>query len=144
MQLCSLLTMLAIGSVGCGGSSTTTPPTDDLAATAGGQDLANAGSKDLATAAGAMTASVNVGPGISFSPSSVTIARGGTVTWTWSGGIMHSVTSGTCSGTCTADGKFTSSTQAGGTFQFTFDTSGDFPYFCLVHGAMMTATVHVQ
>ena len=138
MQLCGLMTMLAVGSVGCGGSSSsTTTPGNDLA-------MAAAGNSDMAGAGAGMTASVDVGPGISFSPASVTIARGGTVNWTWSGGIMHSVTSGTCSGTCTANGTFTSATQASGTFSFTFNTSGDFPYFCLVHGAMMTGTVHVQ
>ena len=143
-QLCGLLTILAVCSAGCGGSSSTTAPTEDLSGTAAGGDLATAKTGDMATAGGATTASVSVGPGIAFSPTSVTIARGGVVNWTWTGGIMHSVTSGTCSGACTADGKFASATQASGTFSFTFNTSGDFPYFCVVHGSMMTATVHVQ
>ena len=144
MQLCGLLTMLAVGSVGCGGSTSTSAPTGDLSGTVAGGDLATAKVGDMASAGGATTASVAVGPGIAFSPTSVTIARGGIVTWTWSGTLMHSVTSGTCSGSCTADGTFTSATQSSGTFKFTFNTSGDFPYFCMVHGSMMTGTVHVQ
>jgi plastocyanin len=135
MQLCALVAMLAVGSVGCGGSTSTSAPTQDLSSALPGADL---------TAPVGATAGVAVGPGIAFSPSSVTIARGGTVTWTWSGSLMHSVTSGTCSGTCTADGTFTSVIQSSGNFQFTFNTAGDFPYFCMVHGAMMTGTVHVQ
>ena len=136
MQLWGLVAVLAVGWAGCGGSSTTSAPTNDLSSVVPGSDLA--------TTSGATTAAVSVGPGIAFSPASVSIARGGTVTWTWSGGLMHSATSGTCSGTCTADGTFTSGIQASGTFQFTFNTAGDFPYFCLVHGAMMTGTIHVQ
>lgn len=144
MQLCALATMVAVCSVGCGGSTSTSAPTVDLSGVAAGADLATPAGADLAASGGATTASVAVGPGIAYAPNSVTIARGGTVTWTWSGALMHSVTSGTCSTTCTADGKFTSAIQSSGTFSFTFSTSGDFPYFCMVHGAMMTGVVHVQ
>ncbi len=91
------------------------------------------------------TASVAVAPGIAFSPADVTILHGGTVTWTWSGGVSHSATSGTCvSTTCTPNGTFDSTIKSSGTFQFSFPTAGDFPYYCMVHGSMMTAIVHVQ
>jgi plastocyanin len=151
MQLWAFLgvLVLAIVQVGCGGSGGSQNSADlavkagaDLAVTPGA-DLAVKAGADLATSGGA-TASVAVGPGISFSPASVTIASGGKVTWTWSGALPHSVTSGTCAGTCTPDGKFASTTQTSGTFSFTFPTAGDFPYYCVVHGSMMTATVHVQ
>ncbi len=134
---CAGLTILVLAVGGCGGSTPTSQPTSVSG------DMAIAMITDMAVGGGATNATVSVGPGIAFSPNSVTIARGGTVHWSWSGGLSHSVTSGTCSGTCTPDGKFTSVIQASGTFAFTFGTSGDFPYYCMVHGAMMTAVVHV-
>lgn len=152
-QLRSLIVVLglAIVQVGCGGGGGGGSAGGGGSGGGGsggggssGADLSGQAGVDQGTGGGSMTASVDVGPGIAFSPTSTTIARGGTVTWTWSGGIPHSVTSGTCTSTCTADGKFTSTTQSSGTYSFTFATSGDYPYYCLVHGSMMTATVHVQ
>jgi plastocyanin len=87
-----------------------------------------------------MTASVDVLDN-SYSPATVTILAGGTVTWTWKGGNPHSVTSGTG----TDDNKFPSSAiQTTGTFMQTFATKGNFPYFCKQHGASMSGTVVVQ
>ncbi|MBI3448653.1 MAG: PKD domain-containing protein [Acidobacteria bacterium] len=81
-----------------------------------------------------------------FNPAHPTINQGDTVVWTWmnTGTTPHSVTSGTCSsGFCTADSKFGSAIQSSGTFQNTFNTAGTFPYFCVVHGQSMTASVIV-
>jgi plastocyanin len=76
--------------------------------------------------------------------------------WVWDGS-PHTVTSGSPGA---ADGKFcslpagtavtaaacnsTSYAQGtGATYSFTFTSSGTFPYFCEVHGAMMTGSVVV-
>jgi len=70
-------------------------------------------------------------------PAVDTIAVGGTVTWTWAGG-SHSVAS-------TGSPSFTtSSTQASGTYAFTFTTAGSYSYICGVHGASMSGRVVVQ
>jgi plastocyanin len=69
-----------------------------------------------------------------------TIQAGETVLWTWNNG-PHSTTSGVC---CTADGIWNSGTKNSGTFQHTFPSAGSFPYFCVVHGTMMTGTVVVN
>ena len=76
-----------------------------------------------------------------FSPSTVTVKVGQTVRWVWKGG-SHNVVSGTG---CTEDGKFKSgATQAGGTWDHTFETAGTFAYYCEPHcGAGMTGTVVV-
>jgi len=59
------------------------------------------------------------------------------VTWTWAGG-SHSVES-------TGSPSFTtSSTQASGTYAFTFTTAGSYSYICGVHGASMSGRVVVQ
>jgi plastocyanin len=85
-----------------------------------------------------MTASVTVGPNgtLTYAPASVDIAAGGSVSWTWAGGLSHSVTSDT--------GAFGSSIQASGSFSHTFTTAGTFPYHCMVHGFVMAGTVVVH
>jgi len=62
-----------------------------------------------------------------FSPSSVTIAVGGTVTWTNNDGA-HNVTAN--------GGAFKSPTFSTGTFKFTFAKAGTYPYNCTLHGGM--------
>jgi plastocyanin len=69
-----------------------------------------------------------------FSPSSVTIKVGGTVTWTNNDG-SHNVTA--------SGGAFKSPTFATGTFKFTFTKAGTYPYSCTLHGGM-NGTVIVQ
>ena len=74
----------------------------------------------------------------SFSPSSMTIKVGSTVTWTNAGPSGHTTTSDTGvwdSGTLGAPnggGGYGGGT-AGGTFQFTFHSTGTFSYHCKIH-----------
>lgn len=91
-----------------------------------------------------MTASVMI-TNDQFTAANVTIAVGGTVTWTWnSGGITHNVTfedSGTL-GTGSGD-------KTSGTFQKTFSVAaGTYRYECTIHGVGFTSgmvgTVTVQ
>jgi plastocyanin len=75
-------------------------------------------------------------------PTTVTVAVGGTVTWTWTdtGGIPHSVQS-------LGSPSFTSSEiQAGNgsTYRVTFTEPGTYRYDCAVHGTMMSGTVVVR
>ena len=90
------------------------------------------------------TATVTVGAGgaLAFSPQSVNIAAGGTVTWNWAAGntMLHNVTSGDATPAFAA-----SPTQMSGSFQATFPTAGSFFYFCTVHGRnVMNGTVIVH
>lgn len=74
--------------------------------------------------------------GMAFSPSTITVTAGTTVTWTNKDGVAHTVTSTTS--------LFDSgSISAGGTYSHTFSTAGTFPYLCTVHPTM-TATVKVN
>ena len=71
----------------------------------------------------------------SFMPHTDTVSAGTTVTWTNMDGVGHNVTSNTAvfgSGTIS---------PAGGTFSFTFNTAGTFPYTCTIHGMTGTITV---
>ena len=71
--------------------------------------------------------------------STTTVRAGQTVTWMWVGGA-HSTTSGTC---CTGDRTWDSGVMSNGSFSHTFNSAGNFPYFCTVHGSAMTGMVVV-
>jgi len=63
-----------------------------------------------------------------FSPGSITVRVGSTVTWTHVGNARHTVTAD--------DGSFDSgSLSGGGTFDFTFSAAGTYAYYCRLHGA---------
>jgi plastocyanin len=68
-----------------------------------------------------------------------TIPVGGTVTWTWTGSLPHSVQS-------LGSTSFTSSSvrTASGTYAVVFDTPGTYQYDCAVHGTAMKGTIVVQ
>lgn len=74
--------------------------------------------------------------GMAFSPSTITVTAGTTVTWTNKDGVAHTVTSNT--------GSFDSgSINPNGTYSHMFSTAGTFPYKCTIHPTM-TATVIVN
>jgi amicyanin len=71
-----------------------------------------------------------------FTPATVTIKVGGTVTWTNNGPTTHSVTAD--------DGSFDSGNLSQGkTFSHTFQTAGTFSYHCSPH-PFMKANVVVE
>ena len=92
----------------------------------------------LAAVAGtALAADHAVGiSGFNFSPPSVTVTVGDTVTWTNSDDVPH---------TATADGGTfdTGTLDNGDSNTVTFSTAGSFPYHCSVH-PQMTGTVVVE
>jgi plastocyanin len=73
------------------------------------------------------------GPSVSttdnaFTPASLHIPPGMTVTWVNNGQTAHTVTAD--------DGSFNSHTfQPGATYSHTFTTAGRYPYYCTLHGA---------
>jgi len=72
----------------------------------------------------------------SFSPSSLRIPKGTTVTWKNNDGVSHTSTSNT--------GIWdTGSIAPGGSSTTRFDTVGTFGYHCTIH-PMMTGTITVQ
>jgi plastocyanin len=74
--------------------------------------------------------------GMAFTPATITVNAGTTITWTNQDAVVHTVTSNT--------GAFASgSIGNGGTYSFKFNTAGTFPYHCAVHPSM-TATVIVN
>lgn len=77
-----------------------------------------------------------------YLPYSLTIFTGDTVQWSNTDTAAHTVTSGTPDGG--PDGIFDSSLfMSGDLFEYTFDESGEYPYFCMVH-PWMTGEVIVN
>jgi plastocyanin len=96
------------------------------------------------TPPGGQTRTVNVGVGGALNfvdtaslTSTTTISVGMTVKWTWMTGF-HSTTSTTPG--IWDSGEF----SAPHTFSRTFSQAGNFPYFCTVHGQIMSGTVIVN
>jgi plastocyanin len=82
------------------------------------------------------------GSGNRFSPASVTIPAGTTVTWRWVSGFHNVMPTG--NPTFTGNGAPVSAPT---TFSQTFSTPGTYLYFCVVHGTPssgMRGTIVVQ
>ncbi len=65
-----------------------------------------------------------------FSPSSISVQKGSTVTWTNRDNTAHTVTGNTSGGP--ASGHI----QPGKSYSFTFNSAGTFPYHCAIHPEM--------
>jgi YVTN family beta-propeller protein len=83
--------------------------------------------------------------GFAFQPARLTVPAGAIVRWVNKGAIPHTVTSGPSSRPADAPGRlFEGVLASGASFQHTFATAGDFPYFCRYHEGMgMTGVVTV-
>jgi len=72
--------------------------------------------------------------GMAFSPSSITVVAGTTITWTNKNAVAHTVTSD--------DGLFNSgSIGSGKTYSYTFLTAGTFQYHCSIHPSMISKVI---
>jgi plastocyanin len=86
-----------------------------------------------ATAAGPGVNEVFI-QGMAFTPATITVKAGTTITWTNKDGYAHTVTSDTQ--------LFDSgSVKSNGTFSYTFATAGTFPYHCTIHTSMTAKVV---
>ncbi len=114
----SILALAAILSIAaCSGTSTSAPTNAPSAAPeANAEAIAIAGRR--------------------FSPATIDVAVGTTVTWTNNDAVPHTVTAD--------DAAFASDTLSSGTqFSHTFDVAGTFTYHCSIHSTMIgTVTVH--
>ncbi len=70
--------------------------------------------------------------GFAFSPSTLTVKAGTTVTWTNQDSVPHSVVADTGAPVTFASGTVSS----GGSYTFTFAQAGSYPYHCSIHPSM--------
>jgi plastocyanin len=84
-----------------------------------------------APAAFAANTNVNLTTSKTFSPASVTVAPGDSVTWTWTEARSHNVTSVSAGAETISSG-----TKSSGTYVKTFTTPGTYAYHCTLHSGM--------
>lgn len=134
-----LLAMLAclalgLGAIGCGDEDEDGAG-DDVAAPKATQTT---GKDSKASGKGAQSVSVDV-VDIDYEPREVTVAKGGTITWTNTGDLPHTVTKDDGAGP-----DFSSETlNNGDTYEQTFTTPGTIEYVCKIHPQQRgSITVH--
>lgn len=134
LAFAAMIVLAACGGT-TGGGSTPTPTT----APAGNTPTATA---TTATPSGpTMAVSITSSGTFAFSPATITIKVGTTVTWTNNTSAPHTVTSD--DGTTFDSGASNPISANGGTYSFTFTKAGTFTYHCQIH-PFMKATVIVQ
>lgn len=122
-SLCALISFIVILAGSCGKSSYNSTPTPPAGAGGGG---------------GAAPDAVSIN-GMSFSPKTLTVAKGTVVKWSNNDSYSsHTVTSN--------DGtSFDSKTIiGGGDYSYTASTAGTFEYHCTIHGMAMAGTLIVN
>jgi plastocyanin len=72
--------------------------------------------------------------GMAFSPATLTVSAGTTVTWTNMDGVTHTVTSDS---TLFNSGNILLSA----TYSYKFNTAGTFPYHCSIHPSMKAQVI---
>lgn len=148
--IASLVAVLGIVVVLPNGDSTTTPTV------AFAQNVTNSTTQNATNATTSTTpdkVQVSIVPGASvltddaYSPNPVEVTVGQTVVWTNDDTAFHTVTSGTV-GAADAGKLFDSGLAGpnaliskGKTFEHTFDTAGEYPYFCTLHPAMVGTVI---
>ena len=75
--------------------------------------------------------------GMTYSPASLTVAKGTMIKWTNTDSSPHTVTSN--DGTSFDSGNMNN----GGTFTYTANVAGTFDYHCTIHGLMMSGILIV-
>jgi|GEM_PF-2117823 len=84
-----------------------------------------------APAAFAADTVVNLTTSRTFSPSTIAVSTGDTVTWTWTESRSHNVTA-----TSGQADTWASANKSSGTYVRTFSVAGSFTYSCTLHGGM--------
>jgi amicyanin len=144
LALSALLLLAACGgeSTSTGGTTPTTAPTSTVATTPTiGTTSTPAATATQAGNAQTVMIITDSSGSFAFSPASLTIKAGTTVTWKNTTAASHTVTSD--------DGKSFDSGASNpiaaqtGTFSFTFTTAGTYAYHCAIH-PFMKATIIVQ
>lgn len=113
--VCVLGAVLVVAGCGSSNMGGTPPTTPSVTPSAGGVTVVI---KDFA-----------------FTPASVTIKVGDTVTWRNDDGVPHDAT---------GDGWTSGSISSGQSYTRAFDKAGTYTYVCKVHPAMKAATIIVQ
>jgi plastocyanin len=131
------LTVVSLVVAACGGGASSAPSSGSGSPSAAPSASGASGSGQCATAAGGTTASATVDmAGFAFSPATVSIAAGETVSWTNGDDAPHNATM--IDGACQ-----TGNLSKGETGALTFTAAGTYGYRCTIHPTM-NGTVEVS
>jgi plastocyanin len=139
-RLSALLLVLLFVFGACGSDDgeavATNEPTTENANDAADEnsDGENGGEKDGGKSGASDSGNVVSLKNLKFRPDEITIQKGETVTWKWDENILHNVTK---------KGDFQSENLDEGTFEHTFNETGEFEYTCTLHPGM-DGTVTVE
>jgi plastocyanin len=125
LAVAMLLLLAACGSSTGGGTTNNPTPTPTTAPA----PTATAAPSPTATSGNAMEVDVTNNGGFAFTPATLTVPVGTTVTWRNTTSAPHTVTSDTGN---TLNGML----STGGTYSFTFTTAGTYAYHCSIHPFM--------
>jgi plastocyanin len=128
--------VLCVACASSGDSTTTSGATETTAAPAP-ETTAGPSTTGAVSEGGDVSVSAN---DFSFSPATVTVSVGDSVTWTLAGGA-HTTSSGSAPD---LDGLWDQALTADEPFTFTFEEPGTYEYFCRFHADFMTGTVIVE
>jgi plastocyanin len=95
------------------------------------QSATNGNSSSASSSQAAATGSIDI-KNMMFTPSQITVAKGGTVTWTNNDSVAHTVIDDLSN----VGGPASGDIQPGSTYSFTFTKSGSFQYHCSIHPSM--------
>jgi plastocyanin len=90
-----------------------------------------------AAPAAAKTRNIRIGDDF-FKPKTVTVAKGTTVKWNWTGSRQHNVV------VQKGPRHFQSALKRSGTFQRTLRRKGTYKIICQIHAPDMRMTIHVE
>ena len=128
VSLLALIFVIVVIAISCGKSSDTSTPTPPAGGGGGG---------------GAASDAVSINA-MSYSPKTLTVAKGTVVKWTNNDSYAHTVTSndGTSFDSKTISGG--DAYSGGGVYSYTANTAGTFEYHCTIHGVTMAGTLVVN
>jgi plastocyanin len=116
-------------------SATEAPPDPAIEVQQTSTSSTSAGARKQAAARFASSLTVSIGDNF-YSPKSISVSAGDTVTWTNNGKASHTATA--------TDGSFDTGTiSPGQSRSHTFSQPGTFNYFCQIHGTVQSGTVTV-
>ncbi|CCF85203.1 cupredoxin domain-containing protein [Nitrolancea hollandica] len=162
IAIAALVSMMALAA--CGGPATPSaapsapaaPAASPAASPRAASPAASPGAASPSASAGgpaAMAVTVDMGDDLKYSPEHVTIKKGGTITWKNTSGVVHTSTDDPSKAADPANAKLPAGAKTwdsgnidpGKDFTHTFDTPGDYTYFCIPHeSAGMVGTITVQ
>ena len=126
-----------------GASRSASPATTGASGGAAGAAPSAVSSPSTTSATGAAT-TVNMTDANQYQPTTITVARGATVTWMNTGQTPHTVTDDPTKAASPSDSTLPSGAQpwdsglvnGGASFTHTFDTPGQYTYFCIPHESL--------